>query len=92
MVPQSGQLVSFLHFSRLTSDFALPFSPCSVSVSGSLVLSQLVSGEGEVILAQLFLMLIVLHCVQRVILTNSTFLQCQEVGALIAFLEAASMS
>lgn len=51
-----------------------------------------VSEEGEVILAELFLMLIVLHCVKRVILTNSTFLQCQEVGVLIAFLEAASMS
>lgn len=51
-----------------------------------------VSGESEVILAPLSLMLIVLHCVKRVILTNSTFLQCQEAGALIAFLEAASMS
>lgn len=51
-----------------------------------------VSGEGEVILAQLFLILIVLHCVKRVILTNSTFLQCQDVRALIAFLEAASVS
>lgn len=51
-----------------------------------------VSGEGEVILAELFLMLIVLHCVKRVILTNSTFLQCQEVEVLIAFLEAASVS
>jgi len=51
-----------------------------------------VSGKGEVILAELFLMLIVLHCVKRVILTNSTFLRCQKVGALIAFLEAASTS
>lgn len=51
-----------------------------------------VSGECEVILTKLFLMLIVLHCVKRVTLTNSTFLRCQEVGALIAFLEAASVS
>lgn len=62
-----GQLVSFLHVSRLSNDFALPFSP---RFWVSCAFLSVVSGEGEVILAELFLMLIVLHCVKWAILTK----------------------